>query len=83
MPLDSMPVGAYIECMKKPPLTLKEALKKMGMTQEVFATAVGIEQSYASRIINRRGTPTLGRAVRIHALTGVPYELLLEEKLHE
>jgi transcriptional regulator with XRE-family HTH domain len=53
-------------------------LKAKAMTQVAFAAAVGINQSYASRIINRRGTPTLQLAIRIHALTGVPFESLIE-----
>jgi transcriptional regulator with XRE-family HTH domain len=46
------------------------------MSQEQFAAALGISQSYLSRLMARRMAPSLRLAVRIASRAGVPVESL-------
>jgi transcriptional regulator with XRE-family HTH domain len=55
---------------------LSDAFKATGMSQEQFAAALGISQSYLSRLMARRMAPSLRLAVRIASRAGVPVESL-------
>ena len=59
---------------------LKAFIDATGTSQAKLARQVGISQSYLSRIVNRRDTPLLELAIRIHMATGVPYESLVVAK---
>jgi transcriptional regulator with XRE-family HTH domain len=59
---------------------LDEFLDKQKRTQAWLADQLGVERSYVSLIASGKRQPSLGLALRIVAITGVPLETLLKEQ---
>ena len=56
---------------------LNEFFDKQQRTQQWLADQLGVDRSYVSLIASGKRQPTLGLALRIEALTGVPLKSLL------
>lgn len=55
----------------------REYLKHAGLTVAEAARRADVQANYLTMILNRQRTPTLGKALRISRVTGIPLELLI------
>jgi transcriptional regulator with XRE-family HTH domain len=56
------------------------ALKKTGLDQASFATALGVKQPYISRIVHARKSITVAHLLRIAEICGMPLGDLINEE---
>jgi plasmid maintenance system antidote protein VapI len=57
--------------------TLQDFVEQTGTTHGELARQLGIKSSMVSLLCSRRRQPSLPLAIKIHHLTGVPYEAMV------
>lgn len=59
--------------------SLRVYLRRKGETQKSLAARLGITQGHLSHLISGKRGPGLALGLRIHAVTGIPLDALLEQ----
>lgn len=60
-----------------PPATLRQALRRMGLSARAFAKSVGLSPSFISMVLRGERVLRGKRALKVAKLTGVPVEKLI------
>lgn len=63
---------------KKPFLSLQDWLERTGTPVSTLAKLAGMDRTHLSRVLSRSRRCSLDAALRLHRVTGVPVEKLVE-----